>query len=121
MVEKQPPEIVDREQSEEVTSEQAVSKDELTYWRYIGKEFGMTIQPWLSSSILGYSCQCKSQEDRDPEVRDIVKYLNNSRVEPQLWTMGRFQSEVLFYFIVRFTAGDGGKRQRAKPNPCRFI
>ena len=93
-VEKQPTEINNREQSEEAASKQAVSKDELVYWRHVGKEFGMTVQAWLAPSMLAYACWCKSQEDRDPEVQDIMKYLNGSGLEPELWMMRRFQSEV---------------------------
>jgi hypothetical protein len=59
----------------------------------------MTLQAWLSSSMLAYTCWCRSQEDVDPELQDIVKYLKASGVEPELWTMGRFQSEV-FIFIL---------------------
>ena len=78
--------------------EQTVSKDDLTYWRHIGKEFGITVQAWLPFTILAYACQHKSQEDQDPEVQDVVGYLEGSEVKPELWTMMRFQSEVQFSF-----------------------
>jgi len=90
------------EQPKEVTPGQAVSKDELIFWRHVGKGFGMVVNAWLSPGALSYACQYKSQRDPDQEVQGIVEYLMNSGVEPELWTMARFQSEVcfvLFYFM----------------------
>lgn len=96
-IEDQPPDIVGEEQSGETAPKQAVDKDELIYWRHIGKAFGMRVYPWLNPSTLAYACRCKSQEVS--EVQEVVEFLQNSGIEPELWTMGIFQSQVCFYYL----------------------
>ena len=55
----------------------------------------MLVQPWLSSSELASACQHKSLDDQDTiEVWGVVKDLEASEIEPELWTTRKFQSEV---------------------------
>jgi hypothetical protein len=78
----------------EETSGQTGSKDELVYWRHVGKGFGIKMQAWLSPGALECACQFKHPEDQDPEVQHIIEYLKESGVGQKVWTMGRFQTQV---------------------------
>jgi len=96
------PEASDEDRSEEETPKKVYSKDEVTYWRHIGKVFALEYQPWLPRNFLKFTCRCESPDDIEghPELQSLVGLLNNYRIGSDLRVTRGFQSEVRFLSLL---------------------
>jgi len=95
-VQKTPPETTDEEEQEEATKK-VHNKDEVTFWRHVGKLYALKYRAWLSRSVLKFACQSESPDDVPDDMRrTLVEFLDDSGIKPDIRITSGFQSEVFF-------------------------
>ena len=94
---KKPSETADEERSVEA-SQPVEKKAEIAYWRYIGKLFAIEQTPWLPGSILAFACRWDSAgPPENDQTRNLITFLDESNIKPDIRVTKTFQSEVCFY------------------------
>lgn len=88
---KTPPKTTDEEASEEETPNRVYDPDDITWWRHVGKQYGLRLQMWISQSCLRFVCQCESPEDAgEGTFEELAEFLDVSKINLSIRKMVTF-------------------------------
>ena len=78
-------------------SQPVVNKDEVIYWRHLGKSYAISVDPWLYESVLGFACRWESSEPPEEwDVKSLIEFLDDGNIKQEVRVTRPFQSEVCF-------------------------